>query len=1241
MAKATQTAAPETGRCAECGAVLPPEWPRGLCSACALRGALELGAEAVPGPEFQGGSSGRRFGDYELIEEIARGGMGVVYKARQVSLNRSVALKLLGAGVLATPAQLQRFETEAAAVACLDHPGIVPVYEFGDHEGQLFFSMKLVEGRSLADHIRQGKFALKPDDTASLRAAASRVARLTSQVAEAVHYAHQRGILHRDLKPGNILLDAAGQPHVTDFGLAKRVEGDSSLTASGESLGTPAYMAPEQAGGKMRQMTTAADVYSLGVILYELLTGRLPFQGATAMETLQQVMEAEPAAPRAINPGVPRDLETICLKCLEKEPGKRYGSVQALADELQRYLRDEPILARPVSRTERVWRFCRRNPALAGLVAAVALLPVVVTALSLVAASRISDARDAEKSQRLRAETALTNEARLRRTAVREATKSKQIAGFLEAMLEGVQPSVAMGEDTTLLRDILDRTAERVGRAFTNQPAVEAGLRTTLAKTYHALDLFDRAAEMSREASRLHKALHGERHHLVAHSQAQLGDALRHLHRLKEAEPLLRSAIQMQRQFDGTNSSETLGWMTDLASLCEAQGNVEEAERLFRQVMREQEKLGESRSTLPPMSNLGGLLSSEGRYREAEELLTNVVALSRRLNGPDHPTTLTTMNQLGELYRHVHRFAEAEAIRREELKASVRVRGPEHPRTLTSMNNLALVLIRLKRHAEAENILRNVVEVRRRNAGSDHPDTLRAQINLAYLYVQQGRLDLAESRYTNLVAALDRVLGPEHPSTLACAINLGGLYRKQARIEPAEALFTNLMPVACRVLPPGSESMTVALRELAELYLEEGRSNDAARVYPGAIAALRARYADDLPALAQHLLRMGDDFRAETSDDRADLFYREVAALEGPGVEPSVIRALNRQSGRLRELDKPGEAAVLCRRSLALAIKTYGPENGRVGDALFDLAAALCEAGESPEAETHARAALAMLLKCEPDDTRRIASARSNLANILWNKGDKAGAEQLHRDALAAARNANSRDTTGLERHLLNLADILQEKPAFAELVSLHREIVDLQRARLPADDEELIDSTTHLAMWLTEWTWKDRRAGGILGVTNRAAGVSDSAPLLAANAPAPAERAREAERLLRHCLAVRTKTLRPASSRLGETRGRLGGALIAQAAADPALTTEARLALLAEAEPLLLKAHATAQENKNVVRRFTRNAFIRLARLHETWDALIPGTGHAAQATEWNTARAKFSKRSAGAKPAKQDDQP
>jgi WD40 repeat protein len=329
------------------------------------------------------GTKVRYFGDYALLEPLGRGGMGVVYRARQRSLNRLVALKMVGAGRFASADELQRFHNEAEAVAMLDHPHIVPIYEVGQHRHHHYFSMKLVAGGSLADRLE--------DYAAAPRAAA----RLVATVARAVHHAHQRGILHRDLKPANILIDEQGEQHVTDFGLARRLEADSGVTQSGAVVGTPSYMAPEQTTGRRGSVTTATDVYGLGAVLYATLTGRAPLGGDSVADTIQRVRERAPEPPSRINRRVSRDPEVVCLKCLEKEPHRRYASAEALAEDLERWLAGLPIAARPVSPAERLWRWSQRNPALASAACVIVASLLAVTGLS--AAIAVREARAVER----------------------------------------------------------------------------------------------------------------------------------------------------------------------------------------------------------------------------------------------------------------------------------------------------------------------------------------------------------------------------------------------------------------------------------------------------------------------------------------------------------------------------------------------------------------------------------------------------------------------------------------------------------------------------------------------------------------------------------------------------------------------------------------------------------------------------------------------------------------------------
>lgn len=402
---------PSTSPCPQCGAPRPFDAPGGHCPQCLIRTSFASAPDNADHGLHATLLYLRRFGDYELLEEIARGGMGVVYRAHQRSLNRPVAVKMLLGGEFAAPEFVRRFRREAEAAARLRHPNIVAIYEFGHHDGQHFLAMECIEGRNLAEIVR--------DQPLPARRAATYVRAIT----QAVAFAHEQGVLHRDLKPSNVLIDArTDQPRITDFGLAKRLPAAPSaavgepvtaspesaappdqLTISGRALGSPAYMAPEQAAGR-GDVGPAVDLYSLGALLYHLLTGRPPFQSDSLAETLRQVHHEEPVPPRRLNPSVPRDLETLCLKCLEKDPARRYRSATELGEELDRWLNDVPIRARPLGAGARAARFCRRRPAVAGLGASVLALLVVVAVGSSVATWRIAAARRAEHRAREHAE---------------------------------------------------------------------------------------------------------------------------------------------------------------------------------------------------------------------------------------------------------------------------------------------------------------------------------------------------------------------------------------------------------------------------------------------------------------------------------------------------------------------------------------------------------------------------------------------------------------------------------------------------------------------------------------------------------------------------------------------------------------------------------------------------------------------------------------------------------------------
>ncbi|MFP6695031.1 MAG: protein kinase [Pirellulales bacterium] len=466
----------------------------------------------------------KNFGQYELIEVIGKGGMGIVHKARDTKLNRTVALKMILAGRFADTDEVKRFYAEAEAAAKLRHPNIVAVHEFGEAAGQHFFSMDYIEGDSLAELVRAN--ALAP----------AKAAEMAKKIAAAMHHAHSEKILHRDLKPSNVLLDGDDEPMITDFGLAKQVEGQSQLTMSGTILGTPSYMPPEQASGQLEKVTVVSDVYSIGAILYEMLTGRPPFRAANEIETLKQVLDTEPVAPRMLNPAVPADLETICLKCLQKERAARYATAEELADELGRFLAGEPILARPIGLPSRAWRWCRRNPKIASL-AALAVLgfatAFAATTIGYVTASRALTRAEQSLNQlriaidrlyTLVSETELLNEPGMQSFRKQLLSEARNL--YQETLKQ-------QGDNPTIRRE-LALSHFRLGRIMRDLDDPDSALET-----------LETAREMQQQLVETNRT--GERLAELGDTLNLIGEVMKEQNRLTEALSLYDEAIRVRK----------------------------------------------------------------------------------------------------------------------------------------------------------------------------------------------------------------------------------------------------------------------------------------------------------------------------------------------------------------------------------------------------------------------------------------------------------------------------------------------------------------------------------------------------------------------------------------------------------------------------------------------------------------------------------------------------------------------
>ncbi len=733
---------------------------------------------------------GHRLGPYRVHSLLGEGGFGSVYLAEQSEpVRRRVALKVIRPG-MDSRAVVARFEAERQALALMDHPGVARVFDAGvTPEGRPYFAMELVRGEPIDRFCRNGDLSLE-----------ERVG-LVIQVAEAVHHAHMKGVIHRDLKPSNILVELVDRrpiAKIIDFGVAKamsqRLTDSTIYTERGQMIGTPEYMSPEQARGDVLDVDTRADVYSLGAILYQLLTGETPIEsqrlrGAGYAQIPTLIEQIEPLRPservsRAARAGQPTtigaapstqsrrlrgDLDWILMRCLEKDRARRYDSASALAADLERYLRDEPVEAGPPSASYRFQKFVRRHRALVAGVCAVAaalLLGVVGTTTGLMWALREGErARLAGELAEQRAADAL---------AARD--ESEAVTGFLVEAIESVQPGT--GRRDVTMREVLEGAAAEVGGALSESPALEARIRHTLGNAFWAL-----------------------------------GD-------LEQAEAQLPAAYDLRRRTLGEDHPETLRALSNVASLRLDQGRLTEASQLATTALEGYRRagLGETPEALGVLNNLAQMYSALGRTREAIDLQQEAFHAQQRVLGADHPHTLGSMANLASLLASVGDAARAEELLRTVVEAWSGRSGPEHPDTLLALHMLGMLYETNGRLGEAEPIQRRVVEARTRVLGERHPDTIGAMINLGLTLKRMGRFDEAEAMYTGALEAARPVLGDTHRTTLEGAQNLIALYEAMGWPERAFPVVERTLEILKRIADD-PEATPAALNECAWLLL--------------------------------------------------------------------------------------------------------------------------------------------------------------------------------------------------------------------------------------------------------------------------------------------------------------------------------------------------------------------------------------------------------------------------------------
>jgi serine/threonine protein kinase/lipopolysaccharide biosynthesis regulator YciM len=740
-----------------------------------------LGIENASSPA---GSRVRYFGDYELIDEIARGGMGVVYKAKQINLNRIVALKMILSGQLASEQDVQRFRTEAEAAANLDHPRIVPIYEVGQQDGQHYFSMGFVDGESLAQKIVDGPMAHRE------------AAEMLVKICEGIAYAHERGVIHRDLKPANILLDQSEQPKITDFGLAKKLGSDSNLTGTGQILGTPSYMAPEQASGKVDEVGPLADIYALGAILYCLLTGRPPFQAANPMDTLLQVLDKEPIPPRQLNATIPEDLETICLKCLSKEPHRRYSNANELSQELGRFLRGEPIQARPVGRVEQAWRWCKRNPAIAGWIATASVLMILGTTVSTYFAFDANQKRqEAEKAT-------AAESAALMQTNKRLSQIERGVQLFAELLAE-IDPKSNGNDSQSLyqrLRERAEKAADELHSEAVADPIAEAQLQNILGNTLRELGSFSKAVEV-----------------------------------------LERSRATLERE-RGDDDPDTLATLGNLASAYMAAGRIDAAIGLYERVAdaRSKSSGADHPDTLVALSNLAGAYYQARRPVDAIRILEQVLNKQTDTLGVEDPRTLNTLNNLANTYLSLGKASEAIALHEKALKAKESSLGEKNILTLNTLANLAGAYHSLKRLDKSIPMFEDILARQEKELGRTFLDTQVTVANLGVNYLDAGRPNDAIPLLEEAIS-----FSSEYPLLSNFSPSLLSAYQKMGESDKAAKLIAQILSTVRQKLPSESPQLAAQLAHYSLELMKAKQYTQAEQLLRECLTIRQAKEPDD------------------------------------------------------------------------------------------------------------------------------------------------------------------------------------------------------------------------------------------------------------------------------------------------------------------------------------------------------------------------------------------------------------
>ena len=764
-------------------------------------------------------SSVQRIAHFELIEQLGMGAYGSVWKAQDTQLDRIVALKIPLRGNL-NNRETEMFLREARTAAQLKHPNIVTVHEVGRDilrdSGIVYIVSDLVEGPALNNWIAEQQLTSRE------------VAELCAKVADALHYAHEKGVIHRDLKPQNILIDKDGEPHITDFGLAKRDVGEITMTMKGQILGTPAYMSPEQARGASHDADARSDVYSLGVVLFQLLTGELPFRGSARM-LLKQVLEDDPPSLHRLNSSVPKDLETICLKCMEKQPNHRYVTASAAAADLGRFIRGEVIKARPIGRTGRMWRWCNRNRLVASLAAAVSSSLVsiaIVATVGYVSTSRALQERD-------EAATAAEQVSEFLINLFRESDPIGWASGdFFEFSSRDVNASLV----TT--RELLARGANRIESELDDQPGIQATLMDTIGGVYGVIGLFGDASRIQKISLNLRQNVLEHDEQKIAATMQNLGLSLFYDGQTDKAEQFYRESLRLRRKQLGDEHLEVTSTKYSLALLLSATGRPDEATDLMQEVIAVRRKVlgNNSQGVAIGLAGLAAIYLGDGREAEAQSVIAEAYLIFRD-NGGYTASSRVLMDMLqGVQASHEEKYYEAVPLLASSVKTITDVLGGAHPFVAWGKTEYGRALEGLGRYAEAESNYRDAIEIMENTTWIKHSSVLTVRYDLARILNKTNQREAAEEILQSLIEDVRQAHGSGSPVLAYSIDSLAEVQRSDGRFEQAEGSSREALRVARLAFHDDPAKIPLFLRQLARCLMPQEETDEAISLLQEALA---------------------------------------------------------------------------------------------------------------------------------------------------------------------------------------------------------------------------------------------------------------------------------------------------------------------------------------------------------------------------------------------------------------------